>query len=156
VAVSTNHRDEVAELLADYRRSREELASVQRTLLSISESVTSPDGLVTATVDATGALSGLVIDDDAYRQHRPAELADAVLRATRAAAARAGERARQALAPVLPADADPAAVLSGRADLTPEELEPQPVVVPRAVRPTAEDEESYEDRTWMKQAGRGR
>lgn len=154
--MSTNHRDEVAELLADYRRGREELASVQRTLLSISESATSPDGLVRATVDATGALSGLVIDDEAYRHHRPAELADAVLRATRTAAARAGERARQALAPVLPADADPGAVLSGRADLTPEEIEPQPVVVPRVVRSTLDDDESYEEKTWMKQAGRGR
>jgi DNA-binding protein YbaB len=156
VAVSTNHRDEVAELLADYRRSREQLASVQRTLLSIAESATSPDGLVTATVDSAGTLSGLVLAEEAYRRYRPAELADVVLRTSRAAAVRAGERAREALAPVLPADGDAAAVLSGRADLTDEELDPQPAIVPRAVRPTRDDDETYEETTWMKQAGRGR
>ena len=59
----TNHRDEVAELLADYRRSREQLASVHRALLSITESASSPDGLVTASVDSAGTLSGLVIND---------------------------------------------------------------------------------------------
>jgi DNA-binding protein YbaB len=156
VAVSTNHRDEVAELLADYRRSREQLASVQRTLLSIAESATSPDGLVTATVDSAGTLSGLTLSDEAYRRYRPAELADVVLRTSRAAAVRAGERAREALAPVLPADADAAAVLSGRADLTDEEIDPQPAVVARAVRPARDDDETYEETTWMKQAGRGR
>ncbi len=152
--MSTNDRDEVAELLADYRRSREQLASVQRALLSISESATSPDGLIRATVDSAGTLSGLVIDEEAYQRYRPAELAQAVLRATRAAAVQAGERARAALAPVLPADVDPAAVLSGRADLTPEEIEP--AIVARTVRPTRDDDETYEETTWMKQAGRGR
>ena len=153
--MSTNHRDEVAELLADYRRSREQLASVQRALLSIAESASSPDGLIKATVDSAGILSGLVVDEDAYRRYRPAELADAVLRATRAAAVRAGERARDALAPVLPADVDPAAVLAGRADLTPEEIEPQPPAAPRTMRRTRDDDETYEETTWMKQAGRG-
>ena len=48
----TDHRDEVAQLMADYRRGREQLASVQQALRSIAESVTSADGLVTATVDS--------------------------------------------------------------------------------------------------------
>jgi DNA-binding protein YbaB len=151
VAVTTNHRDEVAQLLADYRRSREQLASVHQALQSITESASSPDGLITASVDSAGTLSGLRIADDAYRSYRPAELADAVLRATRSAAVRAGERARQALAPVLPADADPAAVLSGTADLTPEEIRP-----PAPVRTRPDDDETYEETTWMNRTGRGR
>lgn len=158
-----NHRDEVDQLLADYRRSREQLASVHRTLLSITESATSPDGLVTASVDSAGTLSALVITDEAYRRYRPAELADAVVRATRSAAVKAGERARQALAPVLPPDADPGAVLTGKADLTPDEIgppsqpapPPAPAPVARAPRPRADDDESYEERTWMNRAGRG-
>jgi DNA-binding protein YbaB len=150
VAVTTNHRDEVAQLLADYRRSREQLASVHQALQSITESASSPDGLITASVDSAGTLSGLKIADDAYRSYRPPELADAVLRATRSAAVRACERARQALEPVLPADADPAAVLSGTADLTPEEIRPALV----RVRP--DDDETYEETTWMNRTGRGR
>ena len=160
-----NHRDEVDQLLADYRRSREQLASVHRTLLSITESATSPDGLVTASVDSAGTLSSLVIADEAYRRYRPAELADAVVRATRSAAVKAGERARQALAPVLPPDTDPSAVLTGRADLTPDEIgppsppvpaaPPAPAPVTRAPRPRVDDDESYEERTWMNRAGRG-
>lgn len=163
----TNHRDEVAQLLADYRRSREQLASVHRALLSITESASSPDGLVTASVDSAGTLSGLVIDDEAYRRYRPTELADAVVRATRSAAVKAGERARQALVPVLPADADPAAVLSGTGDLTPDEIGParEPAVpAPQAVqpvqparpRPHVDDDETYEQTTWMNRSGRRR
>jgi len=83
VAVSTNHRDEVAQLLAEYRRGRDQLAAVQRTLLSIVESASSPDGLVTAFVDSAGTLSGLVITDQAYSRYRPAELADTIVRTTR-------------------------------------------------------------------------
>jgi DNA-binding protein YbaB len=165
VAVPTNHRDEVAELLADYRRSREQLASVHRALLSITESASSPDGLITASVDSAGTLSGLVINDDAFRRYRPAELADAVVRATRSAAVKAGERARQALVPVLPPDADPGAVLHGTADLTPDEIgpppapepvAPQPVPVARPVRARSDDDESYEQTTWMNRSGQRR
>jgi DNA-binding protein YbaB len=165
VAAMTDHRDEVDQLMADYRRSREQLASVHRTLLSITESATTQDGLVTASVDSTGTLSALTITDEAYRRYRPAELADAVVRAARSAAVKAGERARQALAPVLPPDADPAAVLTGRADLTPEEVGPPPLPAssPQAAAPVArpprrpfDDDESYEETTWMNRAGRGR
>lgn len=165
MAVPTNHRDEVAQLLADYRRSREQLASVHRALLSITESASSPDGLVTASVDSAGTLSGLVIDDEAYRRYRPTELADAVVRATRSAAVKAGERARQALVPVLPADADPAAVLSGTADLTPDEIAPVPTPAPVPAaqpapvarpRPRVDDDETYEQTTWMNRSGRRR
>lgn len=152
----TNHRDEVAQLLADYRRGREQLAAVQRALLSITESASSPDGLVTASVDSAGTLSGLVLTDQAYSRYRPAELADTIVRTTRAAAVKAGERARQALAPVLPPDTDPAALLAGRADLTEDEIgpptPPMPAVSPPP-RPARErpsyDDDSYEDTSWL-------
>jgi DNA-binding protein YbaB len=176
VAVTTNHRDEVAQLLADYRRSREQLASVHSTLMSISESAASPDGLITASVDSAGLLTGLVVKDEAYQRYRPAELADAVVRATRAAAVRAAERAKQALVPVLPAGADPDTVLSGRGDLRPDEIDDAPtpptglpvqspvapapaqvaVARPPVTRPARrDDDESYEETTWMNRSGRG-
>lgn len=139
--MTTNHRDEVAELLAGYRRHREQLASVQRALLAIRESVSSEDGLVTASVDSAGALAALRIEDDAYQRYRPTELADAIVKAARAAAVAAGAQARQALAHVLPADAEPGAVLAGTADLTSDEIAP-----PTAV---TDEDESFEDRSWL-------
>lgn len=149
----TNHRDEVAQLMADYRRGRDQLASVQRSLLAITESATSPDGLVTATVDSAGTLTALKLADDAHRL-RPTDLADTILRTTRAAVTKAAERAHQALAPVLPADTDPAALLTGRADLTDDEIGPPTPSLPmpaiRRQRPAAtDDEDTYEDATWM-------
>ncbi|GDY31355.1 YbaB/EbfC family nucleoid-associated protein [Gandjariella thermophila] len=143
--MTTDHRAQVEELLADYRRSREQLASVHRTLASISESVTSDDGLVTATVGPQGTLTGLTIADAAYQRHRPAELAGLVVRTANAAAARAAERAHRALADVLPAETDPEALLRGRADLVGEEIVPPARPAPAE----ADDEPSFEQQSWL-------
>jgi hypothetical protein len=147
--VPTDYRDEVERLLADYRDSRAQLATVHRTLLSIAESASSPDGLVTATVNSSGVLCALVVGEDAYRRYRPGDLAAAIVRTSQQAAAQAGERARAVLAPVLPPDMEAGAVLSGTADLTPDEIDPPPA----AVAP-ADDEASYEETSWMNRTGR--
>jgi YbaB/EbfC DNA-binding family protein len=147
--VPINHRDEVEQLLADYRNSRAQLATVHRTLLSIAESASSPDGLVTATVNSSGVLSALVIGEDTYRRYRPGELADTIVRTSRQAAALAGERARAALAPVLPPGVEPGAALSGTADLSPDEIDPPP-----ADPAPADDEASYEETSWLNRTGR--
>jgi len=156
VAVVTDHRDQVAELLADYRRSREQLASVQRTLLSINEKASSPDGLVTATVGPHGNLTALEIADAVYQRYPARELSDLIVRTVAAAATKAAARAGQTLAPALPSDVDPAAVLGGTADLRPEEYVPEPPAsapaparAPRRGRAADHDEESYEDMSWM-------
>ncbi|OLR90465.1 YbaB/EbfC family nucleoid-associated protein [Actinokineospora bangkokensis] len=136
-----DHAAQVEELIADYRRSREQLAEVHRALAAISESATSPCGMVTATVSAQGALTGLVIADGAYRRYRPAELAHVVVRTTAAADALAARAAGHAVAPVLPAGTDPEALLRGTADLTPAEVAP-----PRRPAP---DDDSFEHMTWL-------
>ncbi|HEX3787296.1 MAG TPA: YbaB/EbfC family nucleoid-associated protein [Pseudonocardiaceae bacterium] len=157
----TDHRDDVEELLADYRRSRDELASVQRTLLSISESASSPDGLLTATVGGRGTLTKLVIDDAAYQRHSPAELAELVVRTVSAATTKVAGRAADVLAPVLPAGADPAALLAGTADLSPAEYEPEPpalATTPARGRHATHDEldeDSFEEMSWMNGADQG-
>jgi DNA-binding protein YbaB len=140
VAVTADHRAQVEDLLADYRRSRDQLASVHQRLASISESATSPDGLVTATVGPNGELTDLTIADAAYRQLRPADLAKVILATTSAAADRVAKLATEVILPVLPADTDPAALLRGTADLAPAEL------VPPA---PASADESFEERTWL-------
>jgi DNA-binding protein YbaB len=138
VAVTADHRAQVDDLLADYRRSRDQLASVHQRLASISESATSPDGLVTVTVGSAGTLSGLTIADAAYRQYRPADLAAMIVTTTAAAADRAAKLATEVVAPVLPAGTDPDALLRGTADLSPAELVPAAPV-----------EESFENRSWL-------
>ncbi|WP_367135256.1 YbaB/EbfC family nucleoid-associated protein [Saccharothrix sp. HUAS TT1] len=141
--MTTDHRAQVDQLLADYRRSREQLASAQRDLARVSGVTTSPDGSVTAVVDAKGALVDLELTDAAYRL-RPAQLAQLVLRTAREAAAEAAEGAYRALSPVLPAGTDPEALLRGTADLRPDEVRP-----PEPTRPRPVDDEDFEQREWL-------
>jgi DNA-binding protein YbaB len=159
--VPTDHRDQVAELMADYQRSREQLASVQRELQAVSATANTPDGLISARVGGQGALTDLRIDEAAYQRYRAHELSAAVVRVVGEATARAAEHTQRALAPALPADADPAAVVAGRGDLTDAEMSPPAPAAPaaptrhRAAR--ADDEDDYEQQTWLRdQSGRGR
>jgi DNA-binding protein YbaB len=149
VAVTTDHRAQVDELLADYRRSRDQLASVQRDLAKVSGSATSPDGSVTAVVDAKGTLTDLKLSDHAYRL-RPGQLAELILRTTREAAARAAEGTYRTLSPVLPAGTDPEALLRGTADLRPDEIQPEDGESERPRRrPVVDDDEDFEQRDWL-------
>lgn len=141
-----DHRAQVDELLADYRRSREQLASVHRDLAAVRGEATSKDGLVRATVSAHGVLSALNIAEAAYEEHRPAQLAALIVATAAAAAAEASKAAGTVLSPVLPADTDPEALLAGTADLTAAERTPEPAAV--------EQEESLEDVTWMRTGGK--
>ncbi|CCH34888.1 YbaB/EbfC family nucleoid-associated protein [Actinosynnema sp. NPDC047251] len=142
--MTTDHRAQVDELLADYRRSRDQLASVHRDLAGITAAATSPDGTVTATVGAQGTLTDLELTDAAYRL-RPAQLAQVILRTTQEAAAKAAERTYRTLGPVLPAGTDPEALVRGTADLRPDEIAPPPAKRPRVV----EDDEDFEQRDWL-------
>jgi len=142
--VVADHRAQVEEMLADYRRSRETLASVHRDLAAVRGQASSPDGLVRATVSAQGVLTALDIAESAYDEHRPAQLAALIVAATEAAAEQAAHAAGTVLAPVLPADTDPEALLAGTADLTAQERTPKPPA-------KAQDaEESLEDVVWMR------
>lgn len=141
-----DHRAQVEDLLAGYRRSREQLGAVQRSLASVRETVTSDDGHVAVTVSASGTLLGLVIDEDAYRALRPADLAALIVSTTAEATARVTRQAGEVLAPVLPTDTDPAALLRGTADLSAAELTP---LVPDTDGP----EDTFEDKSWMQSGG---
>ncbi|MEV4319319.1 YbaB/EbfC family nucleoid-associated protein [Actinocrispum sp. NPDC049592] len=143
--MASDHQAQVDELLADYRRSRDQLAGMQQSLSAIRESVTSPDGLVKATVGPGGALLDLVIADAAYVRVSPSDLAKSIVRTVASASAKAAETANRTVSPLLPVQTDPAALLAGRADLTAAELAPP---VQRF------DDESYEDLSWMDRPGR--
>lgn len=150
----TDHRARVDELLADYRRSRGHLATVHQQLAAVSASASSDDGSITATVGPRGTLTGLTLTDEAYRRYRPAELATEILRLTATASSAALSQAGELIAPALPAGTDPAALLLGTADLSPDELRPEPVA-PSAVRTETEDDGDFEERSWLAEGWRG-
>ncbi|MGW0519000.1 MULTISPECIES: YbaB/EbfC family nucleoid-associated protein [unclassified Crossiella] len=139
----TDHKAQVAELIADYRRSRDQLGTVQRAFREVRESASSEDGVVTVTVGPRGTLLDLRITEQAYQRYRAAELAALVLEVTAAAAELAAASAQRALAPLLPADADPQAVLDGSGDLTTGELN---------LRARQADED-FEQQNWLRAGG---
>ncbi|MGC7095671.1 YbaB/EbfC family nucleoid-associated protein [Amycolatopsis lurida] len=146
----TEHRARVDELLADYRRSRDHLAGVQRELAAVRATASSGDGLLKATVGPQGALTGLEIGEAAYREYGPAELAREIVRLVDTAGLKAFTCAEEVLAPALPKGTDPHALLRGTADLDAAELVPDPA--PAKEREVVEDE-SFEDQVWLDDEG---
>ncbi|MGP4015616.1 YbaB/EbfC family nucleoid-associated protein [Saccharopolyspora sp. 5N708] len=114
--MSTDHRAQVEDLLADYRRSRERLADTHRDLSEIAEVARTGDGSVQVVVGPQGVLREVVLADDVYERHRPAQLAATIVRLTEAAAQIASRRAADVLAEVLPAGTDPELLLGGHTD----------------------------------------
>lgn len=142
----TDHRERVEELLAEYRRSRQHLATVQQRLGAIAETATGAGGAVTATVGARGTVTGLTISDDAYR-YRPPELAAEILHAVQAATVAALDRAGEVLAPALPPGTDPHALLLGTGDLTADEVVADPPAAPAAA--DDDDDDDFAAHSWV-------
>ncbi|WP_034278791.1 YbaB/EbfC family nucleoid-associated protein [Haloechinothrix halophila] len=151
----TDHRAQVDQLLADYARSRELLATAHQRLAAITATERSVDGSITVTVGSRGTLTGLTLADDAYRAYRPSELANEILRLVTSASQRALAEAADVLAPTLPADTDPKATLLGTADLTPDEIPPASRPTPRA-DPTDAEDEDFADTNWVAEGRRDR
>jgi len=150
--VLEDHRTRADELVAGYRRSREQLAAVQAALAAVTATAASSDGSVTATVGPQGRLAELTLAPDAYGRHRPRELAEMIVEVTARAAATAAARAQDILAPVLPAGADPEATLTGRADLRPGEIAPLDRPAPAPI----EDDGELGERSWLQRTQPGR
>ncbi|MCP2333667.1 YbaB/EbfC DNA-binding family protein [Actinoalloteichus cyanogriseus DSM 43889] len=154
-----DHQADVNALLADYRRSREQLGTVRRDLVAIRETASSPDRTVTATVGSQGALRDLTISPDAYRRHRPDELARLVLTTVSEASQAASRAAELALAPVLPERVGSDSVLAGTGDLSDRDLLPGPDACGRdrnegaaASGGTSEDD-SFDAVSWLRPGG---
>ncbi|MER7013897.1 YbaB/EbfC family nucleoid-associated protein [Saccharopolyspora sp. NPDC000359] len=112
----TDHQAQVAELLADYQRSRDRLAETHRDLAAVTATARSGDGRVQVAVGPRGALRELVLADDVYEKLRPAQLAATIAELSAQAAQDAARRAADLLAEVLPAGTDPDLLLGGHAD----------------------------------------
>ncbi|NYH79359.1 DNA-binding protein YbaB [Actinopolyspora biskrensis] len=155
--MAVEDRARVEELVAEYRRSRERTSALRGELESMEETVTSERGAVSVTVGSGGSLRDLRLSEQAYQQHRPAELAELIVRLSGTAADRVARRAEAAVTEVLPAGADPAALCGGRRTGAGEEF-------PRSSPPTGseegspaetdeEEEEPYERRGWLRSWG---
>lgn len=112
----TDHRAQVAELMADYQRSRERLAETHQELATITETASSADGRVQVAVGPQGTLREVALADDVYEKLRPAQLAATIAELSAAAAQAAARRAADVLAEVLPTGTDPDVLLGGHAD----------------------------------------
>ena len=142
------------QLLADYRRSREQLAAVHRALAALAVSESSNDGAVTVTVGAQGRLIDLSIHDETYRHYRPQRLAETIVRLTAAATERAAAQAARIMEPVLPPGTDPAALVAGTADLRPDEIHPVDDE-PRRSPYSTMDTDAHISRSWLEETHRG-
>lgn len=144
----TDHRSQVEELMADYRRSRERLADTRRDLAAVTATASSEDGRVRVVVGPQGALRELEIADDATQRMRPAQLAATIVRLSTEAARAAAERAASVLSDVLPAGTDPELLLGPP---------PEPVSRndSRRIDDDADDED-FSDASWLQQGPTGR
>lgn len=95
-------KERAAELMGELERLRAGLDELRRTLLSISVTVTSDDGMVTATVGPRGQLQRLELDPRIYRRPDARALADTIVTTVQRAAAQAQERVEAAVKPYVP------------------------------------------------------
>lgn len=148
----TDHRARVDDLLAEYRRSREHLATVHQRLGEISATASNSDTSVTVTVGPRGSVTALSVSEEAYRRYRPSELAEEIVRLAASASDRALVDASNVLAPALPAGTDPQALLLGTADLDPAEL--APAAAERSTSAEVEEEDDFESINWVAEGRR--
>ncbi|WP_139219562.1 YbaB/EbfC family nucleoid-associated protein [Actinopolyspora alba] len=157
----TDHRTQVEEMIADYRRSSQRLSEVDEELASIEETAADERGDVSVTVGSGGALRRVWLAEQVYRTHSPDELGGLIVRLSATATARIAERTDAVLATVLPSGSDPAAL---RADSTTTAASavtgvsvPDGSAVadngPRNSAAEPEQDESLEPRSWLRDVG---
>ncbi|GAA2523834.1 YbaB/EbfC family nucleoid-associated protein [Pilimelia columellifera] len=96
-----------------YRLVRAAVEEIRRELAALTASATSPDGLVTVTVDARGRLVGLELDPVCCRGGDSVALANAIAATAGTAATTAAQRVTALVASRLPADAGLVELLEG-------------------------------------------
>ncbi|WP_053063649.1 YbaB/EbfC family nucleoid-associated protein [Nocardiopsis sp. RV163] len=123
--MSSPTREQMEAELRRLETTLRELMEAGEGLESETEEVTSGDRLVTAKVDATGDLAGLVFHTDGYRGMAAAELSTTVVEVIARAQRRMAQRAVQAHDFASPGGVDASAVLRGGTDVdeAPRDLE---------------------------------
>ncbi|WP_139235145.1 YbaB/EbfC family nucleoid-associated protein [Actinopolyspora lacussalsi] len=159
----TDHRTQVEEMIADYRRSSQRLSEVDEELASIEETAGDERGDVSVTVGSGGALRRVWLAEQVYRTHSPDELGRLIVRLSATATARIAERTDAVLATVLPSGSDPAALRVDSATSAAAASSVTGVSVPngsgvadngpRNSAAEPEQDESLEPRSWLRDVG---
>ncbi len=93
-------KDQVDTLLENFERQTAQLRDAQAAAAETSATVVSPDGLVRATIDATGTLAKLEIQPNAFERTNPAQLANTVLHLVRKGSLQVKQQVAELMAPI--------------------------------------------------------
>ncbi|WP_181776660.1 YbaB/EbfC family nucleoid-associated protein [Amycolatopsis pittospori] len=93
-------KDQVDTLLEQFERQTAQLRDAQDAASQLSATVVSQDGLVRATIDATGTLSKLEIQPNAFERTNPAQLANTVLTLVRQGSLQVKQQVADLMAPI--------------------------------------------------------
>ncbi|MFE5741376.1 YbaB/EbfC family nucleoid-associated protein [Streptomyces celluloflavus] len=104
--------------MAQLEQAREQAHRTQQALAEVSATATSRDRMVSATVDAQGAVTGLKFHSTRYRSMAAAELSAALLDTIRQAQDEATAQVSQLLQPVMPGGLDLGDALGGHGNLS--------------------------------------
>ncbi|WET79661.1 YbaB/EbfC family nucleoid-associated protein [Amycolatopsis sp. QT-25] len=93
-------KDQVDTLLEQFERQTAQLRDAQEAASQTSATVVSQDGLVRATIDATGTLAKLEIQPNAFERTTPAQLANTVLNLVRQGSLQVKQQVADLMAPI--------------------------------------------------------
>ncbi|APU12926.1 MULTISPECIES: YbaB/EbfC family nucleoid-associated protein [Actinoalloteichus] len=106
-------RDQVDQLMGQLRRQTDQLREAQAEAAAASAKVSSPDGLVTATVDASGTLTRLEFAPSAFARSTPEKLGRTATEMVRQASTQVGQRVAEIMAPIQEGTPDLADLVEG-------------------------------------------
>lgn len=138
-------KDTVDSLLEQFTKQTEQLRDAQTAASQMSAQVSSPDGLVKATIDASGSLAQLSFAPQTFERTNPAQLANTVLTLVRQGSLQVKQQVADLMAPITGGLPDLADMIEGAPSLE-GLLPPMPTFVEKDAQPPAQQRpDSLED-----------
>ncbi|WP_410667103.1 YbaB/EbfC family nucleoid-associated protein [Amycolatopsis sp. cmx-4-68] len=134
-------KDQMDTLLENFERQTAQLRDAQAAAAETTAQVSSPDGLVRATIDAGGNLAKLEFAPTAFERTTPAQLANTVQTVVRQGSLQVKQKIADLMAPITEGLPDLAGLVEGAPSLAglvppiPEFLEEEPPSAPRPESP---------------------
>ncbi|MFI9645505.1 YbaB/EbfC family nucleoid-associated protein [Streptomyces sp. NPDC052040] len=116
--MSSPYDQEIEDLLALYRKQREEAVEARRRINEVTGTATAPRQTVKATVNAQGEVTAIEFPTGAYHRMTPKELSEALMSTIRQARANALEAVAEVGSLGLPAGVTINDLVEGKADPT--------------------------------------
>lgn len=110
-------KDQVDGLLEQFERQTAQLRDAQAAAAETSATLTSPDGLVRATIDASGTLAKLEFVPTAFERTDPAKLANTVLHLVRQGSLQVKQQVADLMAPITEGLPDLSDIIAGAPSL---------------------------------------